>query len=142
MKSDPEHGAPGAPDAKIVSRTTLAARKRARRSRVWGFLVTLSIVGFSGYFMHQVVTNYSTWSPPASKKLPSPSAGTITFASDGDTCRQVVIDNNAARLSDSKRVACNGKPSADARERMQERYSGRLETVRDSFNQRRPSDTP
>lgn len=63
---------------------------------------------------------------------PQRTEGVITFAREGDACRQVILDNSTGRLRDNGSVPC-GKP-ATPEERLRERYSGgRIDSIRDSF---------
>ena len=74
--------------------------------------------------------------------------GTVQLGGDGKSCQRFVIDNKTGLLTRDARVACGGpakeskreavKAPARAPERADPRHptSGRLEAVRDSFNNR------
>src|SRR5262249_7207295 len=67
------------------------------------------------------------------------SIGTVRFMGEGQSCRELQIDNQTGRVSEKKRAGdCKEtRTPTDPQEVMKSRYSGgRLESIRESFSGR------
>jgi hypothetical protein len=71
---------------------------------------------------------------PASGAMGPNYAGTIRLAREGDTCRQLQIDNITGRLSQNGRVNCTQTTIPSAKQNTKDLYRGeRIEAIRNSF---------
>jgi hypothetical protein len=98
--------------------------------------LAMALVLAAGIFFRREVPTVSAQSstPALTKKANGPTTvGTIRLARDGDSCREVTIDNNSGRLSEHRRVDCKEGTPSEPRE-----MTKRLEAIRDAFQGREP----
>jgi hypothetical protein len=98
--------------------------------------MAMALVLAAGIFFRREVPTVSAQSgtPALTKKANGPTTvGTIRLARDGDSCREVTIDNSTGRLSENRRVDCKEGTPSEPRE-----MTKRLEAIRDAFQGREP----
>jgi hypothetical protein len=117
-----------------------ASRAGTRGRTIMSIIVVcmaMALVLAAGIFFRRELPTVSAQSgtPALTKKANGPTTvGTIRLARDGDSCREVTIDNSTGRLSENRWVDCNeGKTSSEPRE-----MTKRLEAIRDAFSGREP----
>jgi hypothetical protein len=99
--------------------------------------LTIALIFAIGIFLRRGTPSISAQSanPALIKKAAGPNAvGTIRLAQDGDSCREVKIDNNTGRLSENGRVDCKQTTIPSNPREM----TRRLEAIRDGFAGREP----
>jgi hypothetical protein len=117
-----------------------SAKKASRRSSsnfvLGGVLLTMLLGGFA-LVVQYLPTSASHSQSSSSSVRSDPRVGTVTFSSDGDNCRRMVLDNKTGQMVEIGSVRCAGSPPSSPEEAMQQRYSGgRLDAIRKSFSGR------
>jgi hypothetical protein len=107
-------------------------RKPASRNALLAAAACAGIVAVvaPGYLLLKRNTSQTLPVPVQTNRNHENSVGTITFSSNGDLCRQILIDNVTGRLSEGAKVPCEGIGRS---------AGGRVGAIRDSFTARKDS---
>jgi hypothetical protein len=142
MKSSVNGTASDAVRGPATSGTRRKVRSRTDTRSQTTLRVVILCLAMTSVFAAGIFLRNETPSIPAqsggyapTRKVTAPtSVGTIRLARDGDSCREVKIDNNTGKLTNSGRVDCKeGAIPSEPRE-----MTRRLEAIRDAFTGREP----